>query len=314
MFAMAFPLVRVTVLCAATLAGLPGLRAGSVAPSEKPAKAGAKAQPATPSEPAPDRVALLSADDPEYTSLAIPRSYKSAPGAKQRLLVFRGGLCIRDHGVADTLAKDGRNIEADSFVEQSGTNQRAFVASDGRAAVVVGTRYVSRVDMRPGQTSTANDTITGDTTLTWVDPAHPDGRWRVTLEMMRWAKDVLVLPNDAGVVVTTFLPRYGPTDVRILDATGHETIRVSESRAESVHIDASPDGAFVAAEVKFHESSTLPERGVMVFDLAHGSQWTYGWRYGSDDEPLSWSLENRGVLAVKIPGGTRRFGPTGRQL
>src|SRR5262245_2721786 len=141
MFPMSLPLVRATVLCAAALVGLPWLRSDWVAASDKHAKAAAKATPVTPAEPepAPERVVLLSADDPDYTALAIPRSYKTAPGAKLRLLVFRGGLCVRDHGLADTTAKDGHQIEADSFVEQSGTNQRAFVASDGRVAVVVGT-------------------------------------------------------------------------------------------------------------------------------------------------------------------------------
>jgi hypothetical protein len=300
--------VRVMVLCASVLAGLPWVRQASVAPTEKAAKA------ETPAAAAPDRVVLLTADDPEYTALAIPNSYKTAPSARLHLLVFRGGLCVRDHGLADTLTKDGRGVEGAAIVEQAGTNQRAFVAPDGRVAIVVGTRYVSRVDVTPGQTSTANDTVKGDTTLTWVDPTHPDGRWRVTLENARWVKDLVVLANDSGVVVTTFLPRNGPNDVRILDATGHESIRVPESYAEVGRIEGSPDGAFAAAEVTFRENPRLPERGVIVFDVARKSQWTYGWRYGSDDEPVSWTLESRGVLDVRIPGDTRRFDATGRRL
>jgi hypothetical protein len=257
---------------------------------------------------------LLSADDAQYRALAIPPSYKTAPEARLHLLVFRNGLCIRDHGLADTVANDGRGIDGAAVVEQKGTTERVFVASDGRAAVVVGTRYVSRVDVSPGQTSTANDTVTGDTTLTLVDPAHPDGRWRVTLENARWAKDVVALPRAMGLVVTTFVPRNGPTDVRILDATGRESVRVPETSAETSRIDASPEGGYVAAEVTFRDNPELPERGVIVFDLARGSQWTYGWRYGSDAEPVSWSLESAGVLAVKIPGGTHRFDATGRKL
>jgi len=302
------------VLCASVLAGLPWVRQASVAPAEKTAKVETKASPGTPADAAPDRVVLLAADDPAYTALAIPRSFKTAPSASSHLLVFRGGLCVRDHGLEDSLTKDGRGVDGTGIVEQAGTNQRAVVAPDGRVAVVVGTRYVSRVDVTPGQTSTANDTLTGDTTLTWVDPTHPDGRWRVTLENSRWVKDLLVLANNAGVVATTFLPRNGPVDVRILDATGHESIRVPESNSETVHIEGSSDGAFVAAEVTFRDNPKLPERGVIVFDLAHRSQWTYGWRYGSDEEPVSWSLENRGVLAVQVPGDTRRFDATGRRL
>jgi len=256
----------------------------------------------------------VSAGSSEYRALAIPRSYKTAPDAPLHLLVFRGGLCVRDHGLGDSTANGGSGVDGVTIVEQKGTNQRGFVGPDGRAAVVVGTRYVSRVDVSPGQTSTANDTVTGDTTITLVDPAHPDGRWRVTLENSRWAKDVLVLDDAKGVVLTTFVPRNGPTDVRVLDAAGRESIRVPESSAETLRIDAAPGGGFVAAEVTFRDNPELPERGVIVFDLARGTQWTYGWRYGSDAEPVSWSLQSAGVLAVKIPGGTHRFDATGRKL
>jgi hypothetical protein len=302
--------IRLSLLCASLLPGLPWARSASAVPAEA-TEAAAKGAPAAAS---PDRVVLLSADDPEYLALAIPRSYKTVPSARLHLLVFRGGLCIRDHGLADTLVKDGRGIEGAPVVEQSGTNQRGFVAPDGRTAVVVGTRYVSRVDVTPGQTSTANDTLTGDTILTLVDPAHPDGRWRVTLENSRWAKDVVVLANAMGVVVTTFAPRTGPTDVRILDATGRESARVPETSAVTLGVEGSPDGGFVAAEVAFPDNVALPERGVIVFDLAHGSQWTYGWRYGSDDEPLSWNLQAGGGLVVKVSGGTRRFNAKGGKL
>jgi len=285
--------LRLTLLAASLLAGVAGVRPGSAAP---------------------DRVVLLSAGDPEYLALAIPGSYKSTPDAPTHLLVFRGGLCVRDLGLSDEQRKDEHATDGAAIVEQAGTIERAFVAADGRAAVFARTRYVSRVDVTPGQTSTANDTVTGDTTLTLIDPAHPGGFWSVALEDSRWAKEVLVLPASSGVVVTTFLPRNGPTDVRILDPTGHESLRVAESAAETLRIDASPEGGHVAAEVKFRDSELLPERGVIVFDLAHGTQWTYAWRYGSEAEPVSWTMQSQGVLAVKLPGGTRRFDATGRKL
>lgn len=300
--------IRLTLLAVSLLVGLPWVRSGSAVP---PATATA---PEASAAAAPDRVVLLAADDPEYRALAIPRSYKTAPEAPMHLLAFRGGLCVRDLGLADTQTNGERGTPGTTVVEQKGTTERAFVAPDGRAAVVARTRYVSRVDVTPGQTSTANDTVTGDTTLTLVDPTHPDGRWRVTLENSRWVKEVLVLPAERGVVVTTFLPRRGPTDVRILDATGHESLRVPESAAETLRIEASPEGVQVAAEVTFRDNAQLPERGVIVFDLAHGTQWTYGWRYGSDAEPVSWTLNSQGVLAVKLPGGTRRFDATGHKL
>jgi len=276
------------------------------------AQAPAKAPPAPPV--APDRVVLLAATDEAYRALAIPRAYKTSAFAPTRLLVFRGGLCIRDHGLAESRKGDEGGAQKSGIIQETGRIERAYVSEDGREAIVAKTRYVSQVDMTPGQKSTANDTVKGDTTLTLVDPAHPDGRWRVTLENARWVKDVLVLPAGKGVVVTTFLPRKGPADLRILDSTGRESLRVPEYSAETVRIKSSPEGGHVAAEVTFQAKGKLPERGVIVFDLERGTQWTYGWRYGSDAEPLSWSLLEGGVLGVKLADGTQRFDPTGRKL
>jgi hypothetical protein len=259
-------------------------------------------------------VVLLSAGDAEYRALAIPRSYKTAPDAPSHLLVFRGGLCVRDVGLADTQNRDEHGTPNSAIVQEIGTTDRAVVGADGRAAVVVRTRYDSRVDVTPGQKSTVNDTVTGDTTLTLVDPAHPDGRWRLTLEHGRWAKDVLTLPSGKGVVVTTFLPRNGPTDMRILDDTGHESFRIPESSAETSRIDVSPDGTHVAAELAYHDRPLQAERGVMVIEPASGSRWTYEWRYGSDAEPLSWTLQKEGVLAVKLADGVQRFDAKGHKL
>src|SRR5262245_12101961 len=310
MIGMRAAVIRSAVRTAVVVACLSPLVVGETVARSKTSAAAPE-----PPAPPPDRVVLVSSGSSEYRALAIPRAYKTAPDAPLHLLVFRGGLCVRDHGLADAAANDGHVLEGGgTIVEQKGTTQRGYVAPDGRSAVVVGTRYVSRVDVSPGQTSTANDTVSGDTTLTLVDPTHPDGKWRVTLEDSRWAKDVLVIPGAKGVVVTTFVPRNGPTDVRILDASGHEAARVPETSAESLHIETSPDGLFVASEVTFRDNPELPERGVIVFDLVRGTQWTYGWRYGSDAEPVSWSLQNAGVLAVKVPGATHRFDATGRKL
>jgi hypothetical protein len=254
---------------------------------------------------------LFSIHDPGYQALAIPRSYKTRSEAPTHLLVFRGGLCVRDIGLAD-VRHEGDNNPA--HAEESGTTERAFVSKDGTSAVIVGTRYVSRVDLTPGQKSTAGDTVTGDTTLTLIDPTHTEGRWRVTLENSRWVKDAVALSSSKGVAVTTFLPRTGPTDLRILDATGHETMRVPESRGTAVHVGASPDGGFVASEIAFRDDRWGLDVGVIVFDLAGGTQWTYGWKYGSEEEPLAWELLSGGILSIKLPSGMRRFDPKGRKL
>jgi hypothetical protein len=301
-------LAPIALLAGSLFAGLPWLRSASTVPSV------ATAAPQTDPTAALDRMVLLAADDPDYLAIAIPRSYKTAPGARVRLLAFRDGLCIRDHGLADAHETNDRGSVGTVVVEETGTTERGFVASDGREAVVLGTRYVSRVNMTPGTTSTADDVVSGATTLTLVDPAHPDGRWHLAIESGRWVKDVLVLPASMGVVATTFLPRSGPADVRILDLTGHELLRVPESSAETLRIEASPEGGHVAVEIAFRDSGETQERGVIVFDLARGTQWTYAWRYGSDAEPVSWTLQSGGVLSVKLVDRTRRFDATGRKL
>lgn len=315
MVGMLLALVRTALLAGSLLPGLPWIRSSSTVPPGQSPASPSGAAPAAAATAAPNRVALMGADAPEYTALAIPKSYKSQPDATLRLLVFRDGLCIRDRGLVQAHeTRDGGNPGA-TIMEETGVTERGAVAPDGREAVIATTRYVSRVDLTPGQTSTAGDTVTGATTLTLIDPAHPEGRWRVTLENGRWIKELLVLPASMGVVATTFLPRLGPTDVRILDATGRETIRVPESAAQTMRLETAPRGGYVAAEMAFPEGRALPwQQGVMVFDIAGATQWTYGWRYGSDDEPMSWSLQDGGVLVLKLASGTRRFDPTGRRL
>ena len=301
------------LLCAAWLAGalvpgLPWLRSSSTA-AEAPAKTAEVSHAAD----APDRVVLLDASDAAYAALAIPRSYKTAAAAPLRLLVFHGGAVVRDHGVADRREERESGPAGRSLVEESGTAERAFVAADASRAIVCMTRYVSKVDMNPDSDAATSDPVTGTTTLTSVDPEHPDGEWRLTLENGRWLRDLIVLPKKMGVVVMSFLPRNGPADVRLLDGTGREMVRVSDASGDALRIEATADGRFAAADVAFHDTASFSERGVIVFDVAHGSQWTYGWRYGSDDEPTAWSLRDGGILTVSLPRGERRYDSTGRR-
>ena len=316
---MTIPL-RAALLAVWVLAGLHWLRSSSVVPRDAQDTQGSQDAKVTQDAPKPvaitdaARIVLLAAGDPQYQALAIPKSYKTSPDAPNHLLVFRGGFCVRDIGLADAQKSGEQGTATQTIVEEKGTTARGFVASDGLTAAILRTHYVSRVDMTPGQKSTAGDTVTGGAILTLIDPTHPDGRWRVTLENSRWAKDVVVLSAGKGVALTTFLPRNGPADIRILDATGHESLHVPESAGDAVRLEASPDGGYVAAELAFRDNPALPERGVVVFDIAAATQWTYGWRYGSDAEPVSWTLQAKGVLFVKLPKGTRRFDARGKKL
>jgi hypothetical protein len=306
MVRMTATLGRTAFLALGLVAGLPWLRSSSTVPAkgEPVAASHAGAAPAS-------RIVLVSSDAPEYRALAIPKSYKSDTSATQRLLVFRDGLCVRDRGIVTTHTTANGGSAGSVVMEETGITERAAVAGDEGTAVIASTHYVSRVDMTPGTTSTVNDTVRGATILTLVDAAHPDGRWQITIENGRWVKDLVALPGGAGLAVSTFLPRTGPSDLRLLDASGHERVHVPESTAETLRIEASPDGGFVAAELAFPDGATW-ERGVTVFGVAASSQWTYGWRYGGEQEPTGWTLEARGTLAVELASGTRRFDPTGR--
>src|SRR5262245_20973010 len=293
------------VLAVGLLAGLPWLRSSKTVPPGEEATGTVT----TTSAPA-SRIDVVTKDSTEYRALAIPRSFKSEVDAATRLLVFKDGLCVRDRGIVVAHTTTNGGDPRGLVTEETGIAERAAVAGDDRTAVVATTRYVSRVDMTPGIT-TEGDTIRGATTLTMIDPAHPDGRWQVTLEQSRWVRDLVALPRDGGVAVSTFVPRNGLPDVRLLDPSGHERVRVPESIAETLRIEPSPDGGFVAVELAFQDDGKW-ERGISVFG-ASGDSWTYGWKYGTDDEPSSWTLEPKGVLAVHVASGTRRFDATGKK-
>lgn len=300
-------------LAVALVAGIPFIRSSSTVPrGESEGTAAVAAAPSSLSSPS--HIVLLRVDSADYRALAIPKSYKSEPDALLHLLVFRDGLCVRDRGLMQIHDTTDAGKPGMIMMQETGVTERAAVAPDAREAIVASTRYVSRVDVTPGHTSTKDDTVTGATTLTLVEPAHPDGRWTLTLEHGRWVKDLIVLAHGKGVALTSFVPRNGPTDVRILGPDGREAFRVPETSGETLRVDASPDGGFVAAEMSFAEGASPFERGVTVFDLAHGTQWTYGWRYGGDEEPSSWTLQDQGVFAIVLPGGKRRFDPAGHRL
>jgi len=307
MVVMLLAAVRMAVLATTLLGGLPWVRSSSAVPrvSKPPSPARTEAEP-------PDRVVVLAATAPEYRALAIPKSYKTAPDALTHVLVFRGGLCIRDRGLVQTHETGGGSDHTKVIMEETGLTERAAAASDGSAVGLASTRYVSQVDLTPGRPSTgANDTVRSVTTVTLIDPYHPEGRWQITLENGRWINELLVLPSAGGLVLTTFLPRTGPADLRILDAAGRETVHVPDASGQTLRIETTPSGGFVAAEIALRDDISPWERAVTVFDLTHATQWTYGWRYGDEAEPLSWALEDGGVLAVKLDSGTRRFDPTG---
>jgi hypothetical protein len=51
------------------------------------------------------------------------------------LLVFRGGLCVRDLGLVEEDKKDPHGTDGAAIVEQAGIVEHGYVADDGRAAI-----------------------------------------------------------------------------------------------------------------------------------------------------------------------------------
>ena len=79
-------------------------------------------------------------------------------------------------------------------------------------------------------------------------------------------------------------------------------------------IDSASHGEFVAVDLAYPDRPGLPHRGVLVLDLARDSRWTFAWRYGDDDEPVSWKLQDTGVLEVTTPSHVKRFDRKGKAL
>jgi hypothetical protein len=124
-------------------------------------------------------------------------------------------------------------MEGARVVEQSGRTNARFVAPDGAHGGRRAGRATSARGRDARQTSTANDTVTGDTTLTLVDPRTRTGGG-ASRSRMSWAKDVARASERVRASSRRrSFPRNGPTDVRILDATGRESVRVPESSAEA---------------------------------------------------------------------------------
>ena len=231
-----------------------------------------------PDRPAPHPTAwcLLAAGDTEYTRAGHPPlATRRPPRRRCTSSCSAAALCVRDLGLARARrqrapACDGRRGRSSRRRERS--SARSSPTTDA-TAVVVKTRYVSRVDVTPGQTSTANDTVTGDTTLTLIDPAHPDGWWHVVLESARWAKDVLVLPGSAGVALTTFLPETGPPTFASSMRRGTSRFASPNPQPKRCVSKHSPEGATCRGRSRA-SATRRPARsaGVIVFDLAKRTQ------------------------------------------
>jgi hypothetical protein len=79
-------------------------------------------------------------------------------------------------------------------------------------------------------------------------------------------------------------------------------------------LTATSNGAFLGVSLAYPERPGLPQMGILVLDLLRGTRWTYSWSYGEAGDPLSWTLEDSGVLEVKVPGKIVRYDRNGAPL
>lgn len=265
---------------------------------------------ATAGDTNPDRIVLLTDSESSYGPIAradIPRSYAQAT---LRLVVFRAGVPVRDHG----LREESRIVPPGpgSPAREELRSDSAIVATDGRSAILVRTD-ASRPVVGPEPAEVPVE-VAGRTELTWIDPEHPEGRWSMRVSEGRWVREIVVLPNGFGAAVSTVRDLGEPADLTVVSADGETVFRQDELEASVGAITATSNGAFLAVDLAFPARPGLPDRGVLVFDLLAGGHWTYAWSYGSEQEPSGWEIEDTGILVVEIGGVSRRYDRFGRPI
>jgi hypothetical protein len=242
--------------------------------------------------------------DERYLALEIPPEVRSAPTATTRLVVFRDGRPVLDRG----LLVERRDAPAGGTAPRpraEGVDEDAILPEDARFALVLTTLY---------RRSEGEAEIVAATELEWIDPEHPAGRWRRPLGEGRWAKQVLPLSPTLGVAVITMQGLEGPCDLRIHDPDGEERLRLGDAEGNVLRADAASHGGFVAADLAYPDRASSPQRAILVLDLLRGTRWSYPWRYGTDDEPVGWTLDDSGLLEIRTTSDTRTFDRTGKAL
>ncbi len=269
---------------------------------------------ATPAASSADRVILLLRGDPDYEKLAIPRERRTFPDAAQRLVVVHQGAPVLDLGMRD----DVKMVEAarGGRTEEEGITDEAEVSADTRSAVILTTHYRRPVPST-AQEREAQDLSTARaaaTEITWIDAKHPEARFTTPVEEGRWVNEVIPLPAGRGLALSTTGGLDQPADLTLIGADGKATPIVRDVEASVTELIATLNGAYLAIALAYPERGGLPDRGIVVLDLATSSRWSYTWSYGQEGEPVSWNLEETGVLVVKTPGAVLRFDKSGKPI
>lgn len=256
-----------------------------------------------------NRVALYAGDDAAYLALAIPAAVRTRPESTSRLVVFRDGVPVLDRGLLER--RDAAMAPEPGMVEERGVVEEGYVAPDGSAAIVRRTRYLDR---RSLDDPAAPASLSGQERLTWIAPERAEGRWSVDLPAGLFVKEGLVAPLASGAAVLLTDAGGLGGEFRLFGPDGAPTARIAPPEGEAVDAATAADAPVVAVDVAYPPREGVPDRGIVVFDLTLGTRWTYGWSYGSDEEPRSWSIDADGTLVVDLPAGPRRFGREGKAV
>jgi len=292
---------------------LAALSLGAARAAEPPAAASSGA-PQTETA-ALDRVGLFVAGQPDYAALQLDAAGRTSPDAPYRLVVIHGGRPVLDFGLRNErkLVPAGEGPGEKTFEE--GIIDNAEVAPDGRSAAILSTQY-----RRPAEDGAQSPDGSepprpvGTSVVSWVDAKRPEARFSVKVEAGRWVKELLPLAAGAGLALSTTRGLGAPADFELYGPDGREVFRTGEAEGSVTDVTATSNGAFLAVSLAYPERPGLPEMGILVLDLLRGTRWTYTWSYGEAGDPISWSLEDSGVLEVKVPGKIVRYDRNGAPL
>jgi hypothetical protein len=275
-------------------------------------------EPTAPVPPAsgalPDRVALYVTGEEEYAGIRVEPGHRTAPDARDRLVVFHEGGPVLDLGLRNERRLVPVAGSATEQLEEEGILENAEISPDGRAAVILSTRFRRPAETGDAPTENKTPPPRGTTILTFVDARWPDARFDLPIPQGRWVREVLPLSAGLGVAVSTTRGIGEPADLGFYGPDGHQVFHVSATEASVIGLTATLNGAFLAASLAYPDRPNLPNRGIRVFDLLRNSKWTYHWSYGAEDEPTSWSLQESGALDIRLPGRILLLDRTGAAI
>jgi len=260
-------------------------------------------------------IRLYQAGEPDSQALGIPAEVRINPEAGARLVIFKNGQLVADRGLEHTVRsvpRPGSPPWREEILE------KAEIASDQQFAVIQRFRFRQIADtdkkasesVDPARRFAVVDLLS--TELTWVDANYPDGFWSTVLGEDRWLSTILLLPARRGIAVSTKAGPNGPADLRLFDQVGREVLTLDSTLASVTSLDSTLDGSFFLVDLAYPARGVAPDRGVRIFDMVRGTNWTYSWSYGGDGEPVSYEMLETGALRLKLPGEVHLYGPDGK--